>query len=163
VLILILGFVICLSTQAWARIGETEAQLIERYGPIVSRGNSPQNHAAPTYIEFKKDIFTIDVWLLNGVSAQESINKSDNLAYLSDANIETLRTANTEGHVWKRTGKAFWLRDDGVAARVVAGTIAALGSPGYIYFVVTTKEMVEASKTAEASAKKAADGNLQGF
>ena len=77
---------------AFARIGETEAQIEKRYGKPTSSSPSTKGY-------FYNDFFII-VTFDNGVSGIETYEKR-NRAPLSDVEIESLLEANGGGTKWQ--------------------------------------------------------------
>jgi hypothetical protein len=150
--LLTLLLVISLTAPAWARLGETEQELIARYGKelgkeIVAGGGE---QISKEIIQFKKSGFDIRIELFNGVSAFERISNALGDA-LSDQEIKTLLDANAQGHIWSSTGEHKWQRDDGVATAEIEGAHISK---------VTSKNMVEAEQAAH---KAAHTHSLEGF
>jgi len=69
-----------LSGTVWARLGETEDQLLARYGGVTSKkfiAANGKSELVPYYdITFSKSGFSIEVILVQGVSAEELIFKT---------------------------------------------------------------------------------------
>jgi hypothetical protein len=142
--ILTLFLIICLTGPAWARLGETEEQLIARYGQETGKeSGSIWNKAVPDCIQFQKSGFFIVVWLLNGISSEEYIAKNDYIREgkhdpLTPDETKTLIDANAQGHVWHKVKSGTkWLRDD--------GAIAVGSETG---FDVKSKELMDANTAA---------------
>jgi hypothetical protein len=87
----IAALVLCGAT-AFARIGETEAQIEKRYG-------KPTPSSSPTKGYFYKDLFII-VAFDNGISGIETYEKLDG-ASISTGEIRHLLDANGDGTKWQ--------------------------------------------------------------
>ena len=87
----IAALVLCGAT-AFARIGETEAQIEKRYG-------KPTPSSSPTKGYFYRDLFII-VTFDNGVSGIETYEKRDG-ALMSAGEIRQLLDANGDGTKWQ--------------------------------------------------------------
>lgn len=103
---------------AQARVGETEAEIVARYGsfvpPIMSSSGVPMK-MYPT-----KAGLLVGVMYLDGRSAAELYQNADH-AELTDTAIELLLEANRAGQTWKKVdvgqiGYLNWIRDDGTLA-----------------------------------------------
>ena len=143
-----------LSTQAWARLGETADQIVDRYGqPLSQLDQKAQGRdIAMTRLTFQKNGFEILVSLVDGVSDQEAFRKM-NGDPLTLAEIRTLLNINAQGSSWEQPmnsdGEKVWTRDDGTTAEVNGSLIT-----------ITSKDMLD----KEAAAKKATMApSLEGF
>ena len=87
----IAALVLC-GASAFARIGETEAQIEKRYG-------KPTPSSSPTKAYFYKDLFII-VTFDNGVSGIETYEKHDGTS-MSAGEIKHLLDANGDGTKWQ--------------------------------------------------------------
>jgi hypothetical protein len=87
----IAALVLC-SASAFARIGETEAQIEKRYGKSTPSSSSTKGY-------FYKDLFII-VAFDNGVSGIETYEKRDGTS-MSAAEIRRLLDANGDGTNWQ--------------------------------------------------------------
>ena len=169
--LLALFFVISLTAPAWARLGETEAQLIARYGDVIGKDHIAagvgQVAVAVDRLHFKKSGFDISVALFNGVSAKEEIaNKQGDM--LTDQEIKTLLDANAQGHTWKGVtgpnGFPLWPQDNGMVVNANGkmwqrddAAVAIADGGG---FTIKSKELID----AEIAAYKAAHvHSLEGF
>jgi len=95
-LLVTLGF----GTVAWARLGETEDALVQRYGrPVLKR-----HFAWCDKENFSVNGFSIEVTLLNGVSAGESYRISSGTLTVSQ--VEDLLSANCQGFAWYEVPKS---------------------------------------------------------
>ena len=108
-----------LASSASARIGETEAQIAQRYGQPVPAAN-PQ----PDRKVYKFKDFTISVVFRDGRSVQEQLWKGEEMS-MEPSIVKGLLGANAPaGTHWERYGgDNSWKRSDGKAmADLVAGT-----------------------------------------
>jgi hypothetical protein len=146
---LTLFLIVSLTGPAWARLGETEDQLIARYGDPTNKGSGGPVGEKTSWIHFKKSGFDIEVILFNGVSSQEHITNSQGDG-MTTQEIKTLLDANAQGHAWKElSGGQNWQRDD--------GALASINGSGLLF---QSKELID----AEAAAYKAAHArSLEGF
>ena len=116
------------ANSAKANLGDSEEQLIARYGPeIIKTKDQPGNGAvALDRLSFNKSGFQIDVLLFSGVSSEESVYHRP-YAPLTEEEIKTLLDANRENQSWKMVGPQqelqhglhsleFWQRTDGTVA-----------------------------------------------
>ena len=87
----IAALVLC-GASAFARIGETEAQIEKRYG-------KPTPSSSPTKGYFYRDLFII-VTFDNGVSGIETYKKHDGTS-MSAGEIKQLLEANGDGTKWQ--------------------------------------------------------------
>jgi len=122
--LLTLLFVTGLTASAWARLGETENQLITRYGQELYKTKMKLEGTVVTIdvLQFVKSGFSIQVSLINGISAEEEIHRLQGET-MSDEEIKILLASNSQGRIWHEdTAKTDvprkWHRDDGVAAEL---------------------------------------------
>jgi hypothetical protein len=95
----VLSFVLTTSV-CQARLGETEDQIIARWGQPVSKNHPiPPGMIGDSLMVFEKGRFSIDVLFLNGVVAMEIISDIDNWA-LSDGAKQTLLDSESDGLTW---------------------------------------------------------------
>jgi len=92
--VLILFFALGSGTAAWARLGETEDQLVQRYGKPFLK----QRFAWCVKDNFNVQGFSIVVTLLNGISVGESYRISS--GSLTDFEVVELLDANCQGYSW---------------------------------------------------------------
>ena len=154
--ILTLLFIVSLTGLAWASLGETEEQLIARYGKeigIKSKDQAKGGAVALDRLSFNESGFQIDVLLFNGISSEESVYHRPNTP-MTDAEIKTLLNANAQGQAWKEVAPQqelllwlkslkSWQREDGV--------IASLEGPKErprLLFHIKSKELIAAEKAA---------------
>ena len=153
--ILVLFLIAILTGSAWARLGETEDQLVARYGQELIK-NKLQLRGSPVTIDaiqFIKGGFGVQVSLFNGISAEEEIHKPHNEPIL-DEEVKILLDANAQGHVWTEdTAKTDiprkWHRDDGATAELYLES-----------FDVKSKNLIDAKTAAHDAANVT---SLQGF
>ena len=126
--ILTLFLMASLTGSAWARLGETESQLVARYGEELVKTKVKIQGSPITIdaIQFVKTGFSIQVSLLNGISAEEEIHRLQGET-LTDDEIKALLIANTKGAPWTEdTAKTDvprkWHRDDGATAELYQET-----------------------------------------
>lgn len=101
----------CLTSSAFARLGDTEAQIEQRYGKSFHTvaGELPMKM-------YRHADFIIGVVYINGRSEAELYRKSDDNTDLSGDEITVLMQANSDGKEWRKTDGAgishdIWLRD----------------------------------------------------
>jgi hypothetical protein len=110
---------------AYARLGETESQLVARFG------NPDQDHTTGQFgqyqeLDFQKTGFTISIVLLNGHSAKEIYRKTTGDP-ITEEEQRNLLFINSGKQRWIETtppgdAKFAWLRDDAsVAIRTDVG------------------------------------------
>jgi hypothetical protein len=103
---------------AQARLGETEPELIQRFGDEEQR---PAFFPGVRHLVFIKQGFVIDVGLIDGVSQLElySLDHSRRHASIEPDQVKALLALESQGHSWtpvvnNQTDK--WTRDDGAVA-----------------------------------------------
>jgi hypothetical protein len=122
--LLVLFLLIGLTSSAWARLGETENQLIARYGQELLKTNVkiPGTQLTFDFLQFVKSGYSVQVSLVNGVSSEEEIHKPRNES-ITDEEAQILLNANSQGHPWvedtlKTDVPRKWHRDDGATAEL---------------------------------------------
>jgi hypothetical protein len=105
---------------AHARLGETEEQIINRFGTPADAPKFEDDLPGVSYKLFSKQNFNIYVGLIDGKSAYERYQTDNGM---DDALIRQLLTIESEGHRWGRPQKwSDWnsgrIRDDGAIAYV---------------------------------------------
>jgi hypothetical protein len=140
----------CLVPPAFARIGETEAQMIERYGPVQSRLpqvdvlGEDQKRGEKLY--FSKEGWQVWSITVDGKCVQIRFNK---YGKMTPDQITALLRSNSQMQTWKEvtegSGKIErkWRRDDGIQARWLSYQGLTITSPKY--------------DTAREAARKAAE------
>jgi len=102
-----------------ARLGETEAQCVVRYGPVLDRATSQEAGIALPLLSFTKNGYMFDATMLKGKVAHLVIQKADS-AEFSDNEVAIFLTSNSAGQKWTEQvdtpTKPRWLRDDGSEA-----------------------------------------------
>lgn len=140
---------------AHARLGETVAQLQERFGePIAIRKEQFFSASGHKFIEigtcytFRDGDWQIEAVIIDGRSSKESYQKKGEW---TDAQVATVLNANSQGAAWKETGQAAlkkmmreWTRADGGSAKWVQSSSMILLHPAY--------ERQKMKKEAEAKA-----------
>jgi len=115
---LVLPFALAgLASSALGCLGDTDAELAQRYGPQVKTGTS-QIPGVTIRGYFYKG-FLVVVGMLNGRSAYEMYAKKDN-SKISANDVGALMNANAKGRTWTEdqgvtSGTARWVLDDGSA------------------------------------------------
>jgi hypothetical protein len=162
-LVILLGF----AASAKARLGETMDQLVVRYG-VGAKAGAPSANLPVSVFEFHKQNWTITVWVMNGISVGERLQKAGGP---TADDISTLLTLNAEGHTWKEsvpdrtwlqtlvpalgTVSKAWVRDD--------GAYAFTPSPLPYCLTIKAKALVDAEAADDAAKKKAGESSLKGF
>jgi hypothetical protein len=158
----------------WARLGETEDQLVSRYGKETGMRSAGQAPFTVTILLFQKSGFDIEVTLLNGVSVQEWIKKSSGDKITNDE-AGTLLRINNQGHFWSPLPSSVqweqWSRQGAISP--LAGfhpnqiwerdddAMAALGVWGdYQGFMVKSKKLIDFE---QAAYKAVHSTSLEGF
>lgn len=147
-------FLILSSTFAFARVGETEPELVKRFGSPVVRsidqiGAEGRMWTIGPQLTFKKDDWTIVCVLVDGRVGKESYGKR---GQWTEDHLKTVLNANSQGAKWEETGRAGkklareWRRSDGATARWVSNSGMTIIVPGY----ERAKKVIEAKGKAEA-------------
>jgi hypothetical protein len=137
--LLFLTWSVFLTSSLWGRIGETEAQLISRFGEPISRGMHAFSDAGK-YRELCPSLtFTLRDWmitcdLIDGTCARISYQRTGDW---TEAYFESILDANRQGGRWtdlispnmKKLLRK-WRRDDGIMAEWVTGSLV-ITSPLY--------------------------------
>lgn len=147
--------ILLLPVVSFARLGETERQLADRFGEPTSR--QIQKIIAQGKIidlcpmlRFKQDDWSITCYLIDGRSSQENYSKQGEW---TDEQIELVLTTNAQGAIWTpmKSGspklRREWKRADGATAIWQMGAGFTLIHPAYI----RAKEQAEAKAKADAS------------
>jgi hypothetical protein len=106
----------------WARLGETEGQLIARYGKVINRdAYKVVGQSSVPELTFNKSGFRILVMLWRGISSEEFISKlaqnSVGRDPITEREANILLNANTQSHIWgKVPPNVQWPDDNGVMA-----------------------------------------------
>jgi hypothetical protein len=164
-LALLLGF--ALATRAEARLGDTQDQLVARYGPGANAGAATAAYPV-SVMTFHKQNWYIIVKLINGISVGESFQKQGGP---TDEDVTTLLALNSEGHEWKSatpnqtalqslfhsfaTERKAWQRDDGAYAFLPGPLLTAL--------TIQSKQLLDADAAKADADKKAKESSLKGF
>ncbi len=144
-LLIVVCVTLCLSVQqrAWARLGETRAELMTRYGKVESESNGPFGELSLT---FYKGGFCITADLIGQKTVNLVIQKLDKSA-ISEAEMAALLSDNANGQQWKKGAVPdYWMRTDGAVA-VGGGKTISFSTPEWL------------SKSKPSSGKN----NLSGF
>ena len=153
-LILITLLLSLLLLPAHARLGETEDQCVQRYGPVVNRTTSGISGLDLPMLVFAKNGYKVVTIMLNDKVCCLTILKADQTA-LSDNEIDLFLTANNANQKWtKQDGVStniVWFRDDGTQAQY---------DPSQHALIIVSKEYLD----VKAAAQKAEDAKkTQGF
>jgi hypothetical protein len=142
------------SLSAQARLGETEEQLVDRFGSGSHTPKFWDDLPGVTYILFSKQNFSIYVGLLNGKSAYERYQTDRGV---SDELIRQLLVVESEGHKW--SPPQTWpsvgsgrLRDDGAIAYAWNSA-----------FIFKSKEYAEKESAREKMAEDSRQPRIDGF
>jgi hypothetical protein len=159
-LLLLWAAVAILGTPMFARIGETESQLVKRFGqPLSAEPHTVSDHGL-VFVVGTTFTFVLGDWMINcdvidGTCARIAYSKIGGWA---EENFQTILNANAQGGSWKEllspnvkqvTRK--WRRDDGVVAHWILGNLT-LTSPRY------ERGMALAEEKAKAVEQLAHDG-----
>jgi hypothetical protein len=147
-LLLFLSLTVC--TSLVARLGETEAELVKRFGKVVQR----RAEAIPAQGKMvrigERLIFHSDDWGINVVmiSGRCGYIRYSKPGEWTEAQFTSLLTSNAGSYSWRedsksRKGNRLWIRDD--------GTRATWG--GYAGLVVTGRTYESAVEAAKKVAK----------
>jgi hypothetical protein len=152
----VLGFILpaILASDASARLGETEAELVRRFGAPVSRASERitaqgKFHEIGTGLRFRDGDWTIESTIIDGRCAREAYTK---VGEWTEDQFTTVLNSNAQGGKWTRTSKDSmkkavreWRRDDGATAVWILRTVT-----------ITHPAFDRAKSLAEAKAKAAA-------
>lgn len=143
---------------AHARLGETLAQLQERFGkPTAIRKEKFFSSSGHKFVEigncynFRDGDWAIDVVIIEGRSSKESYQKKGEW---TDAQVQTVLNANSQGAGWteKKTGISKvlreWGRADGATARWQQSLSLTVVHPAY------ERQMVKKEAEAKAEASR---------
>ena len=151
--ILTLLLALTMATTAWARLGETQAAVIARYG-------KPSFRLLRTWCEedtFQFNGFNIVVTLINGVSKGENYSIPGQL--LTEQQANDLLAANSEGFMWDEVPKADVVPPAKRMWKKPNGTIAMMSGSN---FDVKTMDLIKAQEQAAAK-QKPAGPSTEGF
>lgn len=157
--LILLGSMLCLTTTLFARLGENEAQLIQRFGEprlrtshsVFAQGKSwvlgPQLH-------FRQDDWSITAVLVDARCGHIHYTK---VGEWTDEQFLAVLNANSQGGRWTETSKPggipklqrSWRRDDGATTRWQLGVGLTLITPAYN----RAKAVAEAKAAASRSPK----------
>jgi hypothetical protein len=103
---------------AQARLGETEPELIQRFGDEELR---PPFFPGTRHLVFVKQGFVIDVGLIDGISEMElySLDHGRTRTYIEPDKVKALLAIESQGHPWTpivANSNDKWTRDDGAVA-----------------------------------------------
>jgi hypothetical protein len=149
--LLLLGFA---TLSARARLGETEDQIISRFGTPADAPKFEGDLPGVTYKLFSKQNFNIYVGLIDGKSAYECYQTDSGV---DNALIRQLLDIESEGHKWGRPQKwSDWnsgrIRDDGAVAYVWKSA-----------FIAESKEFAEMESARRKETADARKPRVDGF
>ena len=104
--------------RAQARLGETESELIQRFGDEEQR---PAFYPGVRHLLFVKQGFVIDVGLIDGISQLEiyRLDRGRFGNYIEADKIKALLALESQGHQWTPVvdpNNDKWTREDGAVA-----------------------------------------------
>lgn len=142
---------------AFARLGETEAELVARFGAAASKGTESAFAQGKflkfgTTLRFRQGDWSIVCTLIDGRSCKENYQKSGEW---TEEQFATVLNSNAQGAKWTMTSKPAlksssreWKRSDGATATWSRmGTGITVTHPAYR----RAKEVLEAKAKAEAA------------
>ena len=95
---LVLVIMLVIGRPAFARIGETEAQIVARYGASLPADNAKTMLGQPIKVFLTADL-RVGVAFIDGKSAAESFSKVDGTE-IPDSEIQVVLQSNTAGSHW---------------------------------------------------------------
>lgn len=140
----------------YGRLGETEQELVARFGPPVSRAREVTLTQSKiiefgSKLIFRQGDWTIESVMIEGRCAREEYWKAGEW---TEDQFVTVLTSNAQGEKWTDLSKAMtkglmreWHRGDGATAVWSIGTHMMVTHPAY----VRAKKRVEDKAKAEAS------------
>ena len=144
-----------LPSATFARLGETEQQLVARFGAPTSRVIETMSAQGKVYefgvkLRFRQDDWSIECAIVDGRSSREIYQK---VGEWTDEQMTTVLNSNSQGARWTdlsraATRKIFreWRRNDGGVATWSVGTMTVT-HPSY----ERAKKVVEAKAKASSS------------
>ena len=154
----LLVLALCLAVPAWGRIGETEAQLVARFGEPVTRWPCTFSEAGKRFELCPSVTFALREWiitcdLIDGVCARICYLRTGNW---DESHFESILDANRYGGCWTDLIPAKlkplmrkWRRDDGITAEWVAGSLV-ITAPLYEKRKLTVLEKVTGAPAISA-------------
>jgi len=103
---------------ASARLGETENQLVVRYGQETGKADAedPDAPIAIRILTFHKSGFRIMVTLFHDVSAKENVGRDNDFDVWPERLIKSMLAVYSQGQTWRIMSNGGWQRDDGTTA-----------------------------------------------
>jgi hypothetical protein len=138
-------FLLGVTATAQARLGESAAQLVARYGQPLKEDDQKASgdQIALSQVVFQKGGIRIYVTITNGISAAENYRKINGEPF-TIPEITLLLNANTQGYGWEApqdiNGEKVWTRDDRATAFLAADGTFTLKSPELTAAEVTAKK-----------------------
>jgi hypothetical protein len=158
-----LALVLCGASQAWASLGETETDLVKRYGPKL--GSFASDTGRFSTLEFEYLDYHVTVTVLDGASAREVFTRKDKKP-LNVVEQQTLLDANALGSKWEKKDDdqhvTIWVLESrqGFAGYYKDGpdqnaNMLVVKTPEMLAFEEALKKMLQQQKQAQtASAPK---------
>ena len=154
--ILILALFLAASYAAFARLGETERELIKRFGQPISRSNVTMFAQSKIWVLGSGLLFEQDVWKISCTVIDErcvAVSYSKRGEW-TDAQIDTVLAANAQGVQWTeimnglRQYSRSWRRTDGTMAK---------WSPNGLWmetpYLQHARDIIEAKAKAEVTSR----------
>ena len=105
---------------AWARLGETEDQCVQRYGAVLTRTTVVEFGQKLPTLAFVKNGYMIVAEMLDGKVGLMMITKADSTDF-SENEQQLLIDADSSGQKWAKQNDlsvdSLWIRDDGAQAQ----------------------------------------------
>jgi hypothetical protein len=153
--LLIISFLLSLgTTSAWARLGETESAVVERYGTPhfrLLRGWCEE-------VTFQANGFTIVVTFIKGVSRGENFSLPGQS--ITDQQVSDLLEANSEGYLWDEVAKADLVPPAKKMWKKPNGSTAVLSGSSFEF---KTIDLINAQAEEDKAKEKPAAPSTQGF
>lgn len=152
-----LWFAVMCVTAGYARLGETEKELITRFGEPLSRGQHSMFAQGKSWklgprLTFKQDLWEIHCDLVDERVAHIHYFKRGDW---TEEQVQTVLAYNTQGIAWTEQESRFpksvrtWKRKDGATAEWRHGAGLDMTVPAYN----RAREVIEAKAKAEVSRK----------
>jgi hypothetical protein len=153
-------FRLCLmfvASAAFARLGETEAEMVTRFGKAQSKADHKvaaqgKMWTVGSSLSFKQDDWLIQCDVVDGRCARISYGKRGEW---TEEQLQLVLAYNSQGAKWNETTKVggksrrTWTRSDGASAEWMSITGIKMVAPAY----ERAKQVLEAKAKADASKK----------
>ena len=112
-----LCLILCLAASpAWAKLGDTEAQCVAQYGPILATNTMNANGLAMRVLIFRKDGVRFTVALMHNKEVGLTIKKEDHSEF-TDKEIQLFLDSDSTNQEWTKSNELtinwVWVRGDG--------------------------------------------------